>query len=146
MTLRLVRTSHNISIIAKSENVVFLNSPQHKKLRRGGKEAPRRALTQAPPDGATKHRVAPRSTGGAIYRWELRLFRNFWWTLLHAFFFKSNSHLNGYFPTIFPQLSPIYILWGRRVKIEVWINGRQIFNWSRNLMWKSGRFCAPWSD
>ena len=68
MTLRLVRTSHNISIIAKSENVVFLNSPQYKKLRRGGEGAPRPALTQAPPDGATKQRVAPRSTGGAIYR------------------------------------------------------------------------------
>ena len=69
MTLRLVRTSHNISIIAKSdENVVFLNSPQYKKLRRGGEGAPRPALTQAPPDGATKEGVAPRSTGGAIYR------------------------------------------------------------------------------
>ena len=36
MTLRLLRTSHNISIIALSDNVVFPKSPQHKKLRRGG--------------------------------------------------------------------------------------------------------------
>ena len=68
MTLRLVRTSHNISIIAKSENVVFLNSPQYKKLKRGGEGVSKPALTKAPPDGATKQRAAPRSTGGAIYR------------------------------------------------------------------------------